>query len=208
MRGQEQFIGWEGLRRVHLHKDRLQILLPESRILTKRMAYSQQNFATTTDRRTKLIVGAVILVAASVIGGIFYLLMRASGRAPEAPVTLAGGAIIRKDSPDFAKYNALIVHENLEADEKKRMLGDTLMTLTMTVRNFTGKTINGLEVWAAVVDHQDKPVKESTRVVIPTDQAELEPNKNMKVYVTLEGMTDKDDRANIKMEVVGFRFKQ
>jgi hypothetical protein len=29
----------------------------------------------------------------------------------------------------------------------------------------------------------------------------------MPVQVRLEGMTDKDDRANIKMEVTGFKFK-
>jgi hypothetical protein len=75
------------------------------------------------------------------------------------------------------------------------------------VRNFTGRTITGLEVRAAVVDHDGKPVKERTVVVIPGRQADLEPNKTMKVSVMLEGFTDNDDRANIKMEVVGFKLK-
>jgi hypothetical protein len=42
---------------------------------------------------------------------------------------------------------------------------------------------------------------------VPTRQAELEPNKTMLVQVMLDGMSDADDRANIKMEVTGFRFK-
>ena len=86
-------------------------------------------------------------------------------------------------------------------------MGDTVMSLHTTVRNFTGRTLNGLEIRAAVVDHQGKPVKERTVVVIPTKQAELEPNKTMLVQVMLEGMSDTDDRANIKMEVTGFKFK-
>jgi hypothetical protein len=81
------------------------------------------------------------------------------------------------------------------------------MTLHTTVRNLTGKTISGLEVWAAVVDHQGKPVKERYVVVIPTRQAELEPNKTMPLNIVLDGMTETDDRADIKMAVTGFRFK-
>ena len=30
----------------------------------------------------------------------------------------------------------------------------------------------------------------------------------MKVQVMLEGMSDKDDRANIKMEITGFKVKE
>ena len=81
------------------------------------------------------------------------------------------------------------------------------MSVHSTVRNFTGRPINGLEVRAAVVDHQGKALKERTVVVIPTRQPELGPNKTMQVQVMLEGMSDTDDRADIKMEITGFRFK-
>jgi hypothetical protein len=64
-----------------------------------------------------------------------------------------------------------------------------------------------LEISAAVVDHQGKPVKARTVVVIPGRQAELEPNRTLFVQVMLDGMTDTDDRANIKMELSGFKFK-
>jgi len=72
------------------------------------------------------------------------------------------------------------VLDEIEADEAKRALGDTVMTLHATVRNFTGRTITGLEIKGAVVDHDGKSVKERTTVVIPTRQAELDPNKTMK----------------------------
>ena len=58
------------------------------------------------------------------------------------------------------------------------------------------------------MDQQDKPVKEQTVVVIPSAaQSELLPNKTIAVQVSLDGMKDTDDRANIKMEITGFRFK-
>jgi hypothetical protein len=153
-------------------------------------------------RRTLIIFVAAF--AAAFIAAFFYLLLRSTAT-PSAPPTLPGA--IRSGSPDFEKYSKLIVLDEKEADEAKRALGDTVMTLHATVRNFTGRTITGLEISAAVVDHDGKAVKERTVVVIPTRQSELDPNKTMKVSVMLEGFTDNDDRANIKMEVTGFTLK-
>jgi hypothetical protein len=71
-----------------------------------------------------------------------------------------------------------IVLDSPEADEAKRPLGDIVMSLHTTVRNLTGKTLNGLEMWAAVVDHQGKAVKERTVVIVPTRQPEIPPKQN------------------------------
>jgi hypothetical protein len=152
--------------------------------------------------RTLIIVVAVI--AAVFIGGFFYLLLRKT-MAPSAPPALQNA--IRPGSPDWQQYNKLIAVDEPEAEVAKRALGDTVMTLHTTVRNFTGRTITGLEVRATVLDHQDQAVKERTVVVIPGRKDELEPNKTLYVPVMLEGFTDSDDRAKIKMEVVGFRLK-
>jgi len=157
------------------------------------------------DKSPRAIIIAVALVAAVLIGGVFYVLMRKSMR--DSPPLQLDNAI-RAGSPDFEKYKKLIPLDDPEADESPRALGDIVMTLHTTARNFTGRTIIGLEVHAAVVDHQNQPVKERTVVVIPLpEREELEPNKTMFVGVRLEGMTETDDRANIKMEVTGFRFK-
>jgi hypothetical protein len=153
-------------------------------------------------RRTLIIVFAI--VAAVLIGGFFYLLLRKTV-APTPPATLQGA--IRPGSADWDKYNKLIVLDEPEADEAKRALGDTVMSLHATVRNLTGRTLNGLEIKGAVVDHDGRSVKERTIVVIPGRQAELEPNKTMKVALMLEGFSDSDDRANIKLEVTGFILK-
>src|SRR6266705_2634250 len=116
-------------------------------------------------RRTLIIVVAVI--AAVLIGGFFYLLLRKTIAPTPAP-TLESA--IRTGSPEFDQYIKRLALDDPEADEAKRALGDIVMTLHTTVRNFTGRTINGLEVHAAVVDHQGKPVKQRTVVVMPNDR--------------------------------------
>jgi hypothetical protein len=153
-------------------------------------------------RRTVIIVVAVI--AAIGIAALFYLLMRASGGGTVEP-TLEGA--IRAGSPEFEQYASKIVVDRPEAYESKRALGDIVMNLQSIVHNFSGRTLIGLEIKGVVVDHQGKPVNQRAVVVIPTKQPELENNRSMAVRVMLEGMTDKDDRANIQMEVTGFKFK-
>jgi len=157
-------------------------------------------------RRTLIIVVAII--AALIIGGLFYFLLRKTV-VVSPPPRLEGA--IRAGSPDFEKYRAQIPLDEPSADQAKRALGDWVMTLHTTARNLSGKTITGLEVWGAVVDHDGKPVKERTVVVIPSSvpgrPTELEPNKTINVSITLDRMTDEDDRANIKMEVRAFKFK-
>ena len=153
-------------------------------------------------RRTLIIVVAVI--AAIGIAALFYLLMRASGGGAVEP-TLEGA--IRQGSPEFEQYASKIVVDKPEAYESKRALGDIVMNLQTIVHNFSGRTLTGLEIKGVVVDHQEKPVNQRAVVVIPTRQPELENNRSMPVRVMLEGMTDKDDRANIRMEVTAFKFK-
>jgi len=167
------------------------------------MAIQDRRVEESASHKTLIIIVAV--AAAVVIALFFYVLMRAGGSGPAEP-TLQGA--IRPGSPEFEKYKAGLVLDEPEAFEAKRALGDTVMTLKTTVRNLTGKTLNGLEIYAAVVDHQGKPVKERTVLVIPTRQPELPPNRTMDVPVMLEGMKDTDDRANIKMQIAGVKFKE
>jgi hypothetical protein len=157
------------------------------------------------DSRLKLIsliVGVVIVLG--IVGIVLFL--RPGQNSGSGAATLQGA--IRPGTAEWEQYKAKLVLDEPEADEAKRALGDIVMSVHSIVRNFTGKTINGLEVHAAVVDHQGKAVKERTVVVIPLKQAELGPNKTMMVQVMLEGMSETDDRANIRMEVTGFKFKE
>ena len=146
------------------------------------MARSDRQPAAGDDSRQKVVI-VVAIVAAVAIGILFYFLLRATGGGGLQP-TLQGA--IRPGSPEFAEYQSKIVLDPPEADEARRPLGDIVMTLRSTVRNFTGKTLSGLEVKGTVVDHQGQPVKEKTVVAVPSDrQPELGPNKTMTAVVVL-----------------------
>jgi hypothetical protein len=168
------------------------------------MATSERQVSGTDDDSRRKLIIIVAIIAAIVIAIVFYFLMRASGGGSVEP-TLSNA--IRAGSPQFTEFQSKIAVDEVEADEAKRALGDIVMSLHGTIRNFSGRTLNGLEITGSVVDHQGKPVKQRTVVVIPARQVELEPNKTMPVQIMLEGMTDADDRANIRMEVTAFTFK-
>jgi hypothetical protein len=158
-------------------------------------------------RRTLIIVVAV--VAAVVIAGFFYFLMYMGSGGPTVPQTLQGA--IRPGSAEFEQYKDKIILDAPEADESKRGLGDIWMSLRTTIRNFSGRTLSGVEIRASVVDYQGKPIRQRTVIVVPNELykvQELANNKTVSVAVTLEGMKDSDPRANIKMELTGFKFKE
>ncbi len=168
------------------------------------MVASEHDIADARSRRNIVIIVAVI--AAIAIAGLFYLLMRAGRNAGgDVPPRLADA--VHAGSPDWDKYSKTIVLDEPEADEANRALGDIVMTLKTTVRNFTGKMITGLEIRAAVVDHQGAAVRERYVVFVPTKVPELGPNKTLPISVVLDGMTETTDRANIKMEVSSFKIK-
>jgi hypothetical protein len=155
-------------------------------------------------RRTLVIIVAVI--AAVLIGGVFYLLMRQTA-APVAPTALADA--IRAGSPEFEQYRQKIVLETSdEADQSTNVLGGFQMTLETTVRNFTGRTITGLELRGAVLTSEGKVLRERTMVVVPSaKRSEIEPNKTMFVTVPISGMKESDDRATLWMEVTAFKLR-
>ena len=154
-------------------------------------------------RRTLIIVVAII--AAILIGGVFYLLMRETA-APDTPVTLADA--IRSGSPEFDQYRAKIALDRPEASQSTNVLGGFQMTLETTVRNFTGRTITGLEIRAAVLNSEGGVLKDRTMVVIPSaKRTEIDPNKTMFVTIPISGMKESDDRASLWMEVTAFKLK-
>jgi flagellar basal body-associated protein FliL len=169
------------------------------------MVTPQKQIPEPADSSRKIII-IVAVLAAIVLATLFYFLMKASSGPPPVDPVLQGA--IRPASPEWNEYAPKIVLDAPEATESKRALGDIVMNLQTIARNFTGRTLAGLEVKGSVVNHQGQPVRERTVVVIPTPQhPELEPNRTVLVQIRLEGMTDVDDRANIKMEVTGFKFK-
>ena len=164
---------------------------------------TEHTFPEERPRRTLIIVVAVI--AAVLISGFFYFLLRTT-TAPDAPATLQGA--IRQGSPEWDQYKAKILIDQPEATQSTTALGGFQMTLETTVRNFTGKTITGLEMRAAVLNSQRPAIKDRTMVVIPTaKQPELLPTKTMRVIINVTGLKESDDRKGLFMDVTGFKLQ-
>lgn len=161
---------------------------------------------TDSTRRTVFIV--IGLVTALLVAGVVYLTTRRADTTPGVEPRLEGA--LRPGDAEFEKYREQIRVEFIadeNAVEGKRAIGDIVMTLTPTVRNLTNRTINGLELRAAILDLDGKPVKERTVIVIPTRRPELEPNRIMQVPISLEGFKEEDIRANARVELSGVKFK-
>ena len=163
-------------------------------------------------RRSVLIVaGLIALVVLGVVGLLIFRLVNS----PSASTSQRLEGAIRPDSPEWAQVRERIIMDPPEAEESTRPLGDVVMVLTTTVRNFTGRTITGLEMRAAVLDPQDNPIRERTAIVIPGPRAgaigqriaSLAPNETATVPIMLQGISQDTIRANIRMEITGVRFE-
>jgi hypothetical protein len=158
-------------------------------------------------RRKIFIIAAI--VSALLIAALVFWATRSGTNGPTQQPRLAGA--VRADAPEFAQIRErLIVDFNPDdhALESTRAIGDVVINMTPKVRNFTGRTINGLELQATVVDLGGNPLQQRTVIAIPNRQPELEPNKVLEVPIRMEGFKKDDVRANIRVEVTGVTFKQ
>jgi hypothetical protein len=160
-------------------------------------------------RNMPFIISAIIGLL--LIAGLFAYIKTRPAPAPIAgPQQQRLEGALRAGAPGFEQVRQRIGVDNLEATEGGRVVGDIVMTLKAIVRNFTGRTISGLEMRAAVVDLEGKTIKERYVIVVPNagkNVTELEPNKTLPVSVTIEGFSPSDVRANIQMEMTGVKFK-
>lgn len=160
-------------------------------------------------RNTPFIVSAVIGVL--LIGVLFtYIKTRPTPPPPTGPPQQHLEGALRAGAPEFEQAKKLIGVDDPEALEGSSLAGGVWMKLTTIVRNFTGRTIAGLEMRAAVVNLEGKPIKERYVIVVPNagnSLTELENNKTLPVAIVIEGFSKADVRANIQMEVTGVKFK-
>ena len=160
--------------------------------------------------RRKIFIIAAIVSALLIAALVFWATRSGTSDAGQQP-RLEGA--LRADSPEFAGVRDKIVVDfdpDENAFESPRPVGDIVMTLRPKVRNFTGRTLSGLELLATVVDLAGNPVRQRTKIAIPnaeTGQTELDNNKVLEVSILMEGFKKDDVRANIRVEVTGVRFK-
>lgn len=168
---------------------------------------NQPNGADGSRRAIFMIAGLVALLL--IVGLVVYLRTRPEPKPASAVVAdqkLEGA--VRAGSPEFQRHLDLIKLDEVDAFEADSVGAGIQMDLVGTVRNFTGRTIGGLEMKGTVVDLEDKPIKERTMIIIPSATLpELEHNKTARVKVTVPGFTKSDTRANYRLEITAFKFK-
>jgi hypothetical protein len=147
-----------------------------------------------------VIYGAVALFALLLIGGLSYLASRPSARPGDERLEGA----VRPGSPDYPDAGMLVVEfdPNENALIGPTALGPWAVTFKPVVRNFTGRTITGLEFRVAGLDPKGNVIRE--RIAINRD--EIEPNK---VHTPPLGINFPQDNkpADLKLELTGVRFK-
>lgn len=153
------------------------------------------------DKTRRMIYIAVALASALLIAGGVWLISRP--KAQTADEQLAGAS--RAGTPEFEQYRKLI-DVDFDPDEDasigERALGDLQVSMNPTVRNFTGKTVSGLEFHAAGYDLDKRTIRERTFV----KQLDLETNRVSKLSIPIT--FPKDNRpASLKLELTGFTFK-
>ena len=155
-------------------------------------------------RRLYLVAGVVTVCAVVVAGLIFPALTRAPTSTGETP-RLEGA--LRAGAPEFERYRERLVIDNPPATASSRALGDLVVELKTNVRNETGRRLHGLEMRGVVINAQGTPVGERTAVIIPAQQAVLEPGEEMNVRMLIEGVSPNAERAGARLEVTALRFE-
>ncbi len=157
-----------------------------------------------TTRRKMFII--IALASAVLVAGLIWLATRP--RVQNADPRLEGA--IRPGSTEFAQFADRLILE-FDADQNavtsERAIGDVVITMLPTVRNFTGRTINGLELRAVGFDLSKQIIKERHFIVIPSRQPTLETNRTMMPSLTFEGIKKDNVPASLKVEITGVKFK-
>ncbi len=172
------------------------------------MATAKESIETADATRRKVYIVVGLATALLVALMVFWATRPRPRNNSEVQPQLAGA--LRAGAPEFEGLRQKIVVDFVadeDATESTRPLGDIVMVMQPKVRNFTGRTITGLELQAAVVDLDGKPLQTKTVIPIPRTQPELAPNKVLEVPIRMEGFRKDDVRANIQIAVTGVIVK-
>lgn len=115
----------------------------------------------------------------------------------------------KEGSPEYQDLNKDIV---ISRDEKNTVESPTgLGTISVFIRgnihNKGDKSIDILEVNVAMVTQFNQVLKEKRILVVPVQQAVLEPGQTIPITLTLDGFSKNDDRADIRWKVTAIRQK-
>lgn len=157
-------------------------------------------------RVSGILIGALLVAAAIVAGGLWLLSFQPS-REQQQQQQLTGAFL--EGTPEFENYTKqLVITTNFDRTTESPLgLGTIQMSIHGTIRNKGDKTINGLEVAVSVVDIKNQLVKEKKTMVVPNQSPVLQPGETIPVFVPMDGFKKEDDRANIRWKVSAIRFQ-
>ena len=115
----------------------------------------------------------------------------------------------KEGSPEYKELNKDII---VSTDEKNTVesptgLGTISVFIHGNIHNKGTKTIDILEVSVVMVTQFNDVLKEKRILVVPVQQALLEPGQTIPITLTLDGFNRNDDRANIHWKVTAIHAK-
>ncbi len=151
------------------------------------------------DRSRLFIYGAVAVLALLLVGGLAYLATRPTQKPGEERLANA----VRAGDRDWPGEKFVV---DFDPDENATIganaLGNYVVTMKPTLRNFTGRTVNGVEIHVAGLDLKGNVIRERTYV----SENEIETNKTASPAIGLNFPSD-NRPAQLKLELTGIRFK-
>jgi hypothetical protein len=152
------------------------------------------------DKSRRYIFIAVGLVAALLVAGLAYWASRPAAAPGEERLEGA----VRPGSPDFPGTDKLIVEFNPDDNAfiGANALGNYVVTLKPTIRNFTGRHVSGLEFRASGSDVNGKLILARTFA----REVDIEPNRITSPSLGLNFPPD-NRPAQLKLELTGVRFR-
>jgi gas vesicle protein len=147
-----------------------------------------------------------ILIGLAAIGAAVYLLSLRPSIEEQTNSILAGA--IREGTPEFAELSKdIIISTDDRTVESPTGMGTISMFINGKIRNKGDRTIDILEISVVVVTQFNQVLRERQILVVPVQQALLEPGQTIPVTLTMDGFSKNDDRANIHWKVTAVHAK-
>ncbi len=149
---------------------------------------------------------AALAVGVLVIGaGLWVISLRPS---MEEQMTQILEGSFREGSPEFKETTKDIIISNSDKTVwSPTAFGTISMYIKGSIHNKGTRTINGLEVNAAVVTQFNDVLREKRILVVPVQQPVLAPGETIPITLTLDGFSKDDDRADIRWKVTAIRVQ-
>jgi hypothetical protein len=165
-------------------------------------SFGASRVASNDDGGTRRVIFIVVgIVGLLLLGALAYYATRPAPPPGERRLENA----LRPGAPEFEHVRDRIVLDfdpDQDATIGGNALGNYVVTMNPKVRNFTGRTINGLEFRAAGLTRTGETIRE----LISVSEREIEPNR---VGTPAVGVNFPSDRrpAQLRLELTGVRFK-